>query len=198
MDSYQILKSIHKVGHPLKGKVIGYNEPTEHDGIPFGGQVILKTNSKYQTLLPFECLFDEEKDFNKQLLPQIGSEIETVVRNHVEDTLYVSARPKDLHPTTIKEYQQYYPFIEENQEGKIVEGIVTKSTPFGLFVDIGSQFMGLIDVGHSNFNRGEKLLDEQTNWPEEGDSIKCIIAYFRFDARQVGLGWNPDGTKSTK
>ena len=64
--------------------------------------------------------------------------------------------------------------------------------PFGLFIDIGSPFIGLIDIGHSNFNRGKKLSHNNSGWPKEGDSIKCVIAYYRFNDRQIGLGWTPD------
>ena len=29
--------------------------------------------------------------------------------------------------------------------------------PFGLFVDIGAKFIGLIDIGHSSFNKGKNF-----------------------------------------
>ena len=121
MDSYQVLKSIHKVGHPIEGNVIGYNEPIEHNGILIGGQVILKTISEYQVLLPYDYLFDEKKNFSEEFLPKIGSEIETVIKNHVDNTLYVSSRPKDLEQSRIREYQEFYDFIEKNKEGQNVE-----------------------------------------------------------------------------
>jgi ribosomal protein S1 len=192
MDSYQILKSIHKVGHTIVGIVNGYNEPIKRNGILIGGQVILKTKSEYQVLLPYDYLFDEKKEFNEELLPKIGSRIETVIKNHVDNSLYVSARPKDLEQSTIQEYKKFYDYIENNKEGQIVVGIVKKVMPFGLFVDLGSEFTGLIDIGHSDFNNGKKLPYDNSKWPKEGDTVRCVIAYYRFHNKQIGLGWIPE------
>lgn len=192
MDSYQILKSIHKIGHPLVGKVIGYEEPINHQGMLIGGKVILDSDSKYKVRLPYECLFDEQKDFDITLLPKPGAQIKTVIKNHVDDTLYVSAKPTDLNQQRIQEYKEFYKFIEENKEGQKVKGIVKKVMPFGLFVDFQSPFLGLIDIGHSSFNGGKKLPYDNSQWPKEGDAIQCIITYYRFDNKQIGLGWVPE------
>lgn len=183
MDSYQILKTIHKIGHPVTGTVIGYNQALR--------QVVLETSSDYKVVLPFDYIFDEDKKFEEGLIPKIGDEIMTVVRNHVEDTLYVSSRPKDLDPVQIQEFKDFYEFTKKNIEGGEINGIVKKVMPFGLFIDIDSQFFGLIDIGHSSFNKGEKLPCNYSEWPKEGDEIKCIIGYFRFHDRQIGLGWIP-------
>ena len=192
MDSYQILKSIHKVGHPLTGKVIGYKQPIDHHGMLIGGEVFLNTSSEYKVVLPYDYLFEERKNFDKTLLPEIGCRIKAVVKNHVDDILYVSSKPSDLEQTEIQKFKEYYKFIEQNKEGRIVKGIVKKIMSFGLFVDIASPFIGLIDIGHSSFNRGKRLSHNNLEWPKEGDRISCIIAYYRFHDRQIGLGWNPN------
>lgn len=191
MNSYQVLKSIHKVGHPLTGTVIGYEQPISHHGMLIGGRVILETSSKYKVVLPYDYLFDEKKEFDKMLLPEIGIQIETVIKNHVDDTLFVSSKPSDLEQTEIQEFRKFYEFIENNKEGKGVKGIVKKVMSFGLFVDIGSPFIGLIDIGHSSFNQGKKLSYDNSEWPIENEAIECVIAYYRFYNRQIGLGWTP-------
>jgi len=152
MDSYQVLKSIHKVGHPLFGKVIGYTKPIYHQGRVIGGHVILKTSTEYTVVLPYGDLFDEDKSFDKTLLPELGRQIKTVTKNHVDDILYVSSRPSDLAQKEIQKYREFYDFIEKHKEGQCVEGIVKRRMPFGLFIDIGVEFIGLIDIGHSSFN----------------------------------------------
>lgn len=191
MESYQILKSIHKVGHSLTGKVIGYKEPIEYNGTCIGGEVILESNSEFNIILPFDSLFDDMKDFDKSLLPEIGYPIKVVIKNYVDGILYVSSRPSDLDEKEIQNYTHFYDFIEKNIEGKNIDGIVKKVMPFGIFVDIGSEFIGLIDIGHSSFNLGKKLPDDLSKWPKKGDKINCVIAYYRFNNKQIGLGWAP-------
>jgi len=191
MESYQILKSIHKVGHSLTRKVIGYKEPIDHNGTCIGGQVILESNSEFNVILPFDYLFDDKMVFDKSLLPEIGHPIKVVIKNYVDDILYVSSRPSDLDEKEIQNYKQFYDFIEKNNEGKSVEGIVKKVMSFGIFVDIGSEFIGLIDIGHSSFNMGKKLPNDLSKWPKKGGKIKCVIAYYRFYNKQIGLGWTP-------
>ncbi|OJJ15377.1 hypothetical protein BKI52_38840 [marine bacterium AO1-C] len=191
MDSYHILKSIHKVGHPMTGTVIGY-EPSVNDlGIGIGGKVLLETNADYEVVIPYHYLFDKENNFDEVHLPEIGAKIKTVIKNHVDNTLYVSSRPSDLEQTEIDKFKSFYRFAEENEEGKRVTGVVKKAMPFGLFVDIGSSFIGLIDIGHTSFSRGEKLPYKNSDWPKENELVNCVIGYYRFHERQIGLGWIP-------
>lgn len=190
MDSYQVLKSIHKVGHILVGKVTEHEDLTDENGTLIGGEITLETTSKYKVVLPYHSIFDTNEDFDKTRLPKPGSQVKTVIKNHVDNILYVSLKPGDLEQIT--EYRNFYDFVEKNDEGQIVEGTVKKVVSFGLFVDIGSPFIGLIDIGHSSFNSGKRLSSDSSKWPKEGDSIKCIIAYYRFANKQIGLGWNPD------
>ena len=62
MDSYQILKTIHKVGHPINGTVIGYEQPINNNGMLVGAKVLLETSSDYKVVLPFENIFDKIKN----------------------------------------------------------------------------------------------------------------------------------------
>lgn len=195
MNSYQILRKIHKVGHPISGTVVGYKQPLNIHGMLVGANVILETSSKYKTILGFDDLFDEQTAFDERLFPPLGKEIETVILNHSDDTLYVSARPHLLSKGSMESYQQYYAYIDTLKEGQIVNGVVEKVMPFGLFVNIGSPFIGLIDIGHIDFNRGKQLSYDQSDWPKKGDSINCVVAYYRFGDKQIGLGWVPLGNR---
>jgi ribosomal protein S1 len=63
--------------------------------------------------------------------------------------------PNDLQE--VKEYQAFYEFIETIREGTAASGVVEKIMPFGVVVDLSYPYLGLIDIGHSPFNGGERL-----------------------------------------
>lgn len=190
MDSYQVLKSIHKVGHPISGTVIGYDDFVSVSGERFCG-IVVETDSEFKSILPFDYLFDNPTEFDERLLPEKGVTIDMVVKNHVDDVLYLSARPSDTSQSEIEEYKHFYSFIESIETGDLKIGKVEKVMPFGIFVDLSIPYLALIDIGHSEFNGGERLPLDNELWPKEGDSIKCMISYFRFYNKQIGLGWIP-------
>ena len=128
----------------------------------------------------------------RELIPKIGDSVETVVFNFVDDTLYLSAKPHDLRPETIADWANYYAYIESLNLGDQTTGFVKQAMPFGLFVDLGSPYVGLIDIGHSPFSGGQRLPYDYEEWPKVGDQIRCNIGYFRFHNRQIGLGWIPN------
>lgn len=177
----------------MVGKVIGHKPPsTEINGQPFGAKVFLRTKSYQEAILPYEFLFDEWDIYDARLLPDIGQQIETVIFNYVEGKLILSSKPKDLKRETIQEYREFYEFVDKGNEGQKIIGTIKKVMPFGLFVDIGIPFIGLIDFGHIQFNRGKQLPYDYSKWPKEGDNIQCVISYYRFQNKQIGLGWAPD------
>ncbi len=188
MDSWQAIRHVYKIGSPIKGTVIDYIDDAF---------VLLQTSSPYKSVIPFHNLvdldenftFEAHKTFTPKILPAIGSEINTVVYNLVEEVLYLSAKPSDLSETTIKEWQLYYEFIDTIEIGSIVTGIVSSSKSFGLFVDIGAPYIGLIDVGHTPFNGGDPLPDDANCRFNKGDEITCLVSYFRLHNKQIGLGW---------
>ncbi len=187
MDSYSVLKTIHKVGHPISGIVKGYNNFGNIDNYA-GCHVEMETDSVYKSILTYWRESFVSKD---QLLP-IGSRIDMVVVNHVGGTLYLSNNPEDLNESRIKRYHDFYKAIENLEEGMIVEGKVTALPRFGIFVDLDiPATIGLIDIGHTSFNGGVQLPRDMSKWPQIGDSIICEIAYFRFCGCQIGLGWLP-------
>jgi ribosomal protein S1 len=194
MDSWEAIRYIYKIGSPIKGTVIDYIDDAF---------VLLETNSPYKSVVPFHNLVDYESTYTYPVgdnntatlivLPTIGSEINTVISNFGEDVLYLSAKPSDISESTIKEWQLYYEFIDTIKIGSIVAGTVSSCQPFGLFVDIGAPYIGLIDVGHTRFNGGDSLPDEIDCGFEEGEEITCRVSYFRLHNKQIGLGWiKPD------
>jgi hypothetical protein len=185
MEQWEILRHVHKVGSPIKATVIGF--------IGFDKNVILlETGTGYKSVLSptnLEDLLFIPTSFVPAWLPEIGQEIDTVVYNFVDDTLCLSARPSDLSQTTIQGWQAYYDFLDTLEIGQRVKGVVVSCKPFAILVDLGSAYLGVIDVGHSRFNGGDILPDDMSVWPAQGEEIACRVSYFRFHGKQVGLGW---------
>jgi hypothetical protein len=188
MGAYDVLLKLHRIGSEISGTVIARDEPDNSLGIP-AGQLTLQTAAAYPALLPYSHLVDEPSSFSPEIVPAIGAQVAAVVFNFVDGTLYLSARPKDLSATTIRKWQRYYDYIGSLVIGLTVTGKVEHAAPFGLFVDIGGPFIGLIDIGHARFSGGVQLPDDRADWPNVGDEIKCNIGYFRLHNQQIGLGW---------
>lgn len=183
MEQSEILRYIHKVGSPIKATVIGFDE---------NNLILLETGTGYKSVLSpayLEDLLFIPTSFIPAWLPEIGQEIDTVVYNFVDDRLSLSARPSDLSQTMIQGWQAYYDFLDTLEIGQRVEGVVVSRQPFGILVNLGSAYLGVIDVGHSRFNGGDILPDDMSVWPAQGEEIVCRVSYFRFHEKQVGLGW---------
>ncbi|MGE0757217.1 MAG: hypothetical protein AB7O38_09360 [Pirellulaceae bacterium] len=195
MNAYEVLRDIHPIGSPLVGTVTGRTEIEMAHVFP-GGHVTLDTSSEFRAILPYDHLTDDRSRFDPELIPNLGSQIATVVFNYVDGTLYLSAKPSDLKSSTIKEWRDFYDYVHTLSIGREISGVVQKAMPFGWFVDIGSPYIGLIDIGHSSFNGGRPLPVDHTRWPHVGESIRCNIGYIRFHNRQIGLGWIPDGMQN--
>jgi hypothetical protein len=104
------LKNVHKVGHPLPGVVVGYHKRELHGF--YSCDIEVKADTAYRAIVH---LFGKAEAFEEELIPERGSVIETVVKNHAGDTLYLSTDPDDLRQTG--DYQAYYQFIETLTEG---------------------------------------------------------------------------------
>lgn len=70
-----------------------------------------------------------------------------------------------------------------------MRGIVTRTQAFGLLVDLGTPYIGVIDVGHDRWSGGDPLPDDMSLWPQVGDEVDCHVKYFRLHNQQIGLGW---------
>ena len=76
----------------------------------------------------------------------------------------------------------------ELSAGQIVDGKVLAHWPFGIFVDIGKPFVGLVEI--VNFKeKGERMT--ATEFPELGTPIKCVVVQFADHNFQVRLSVKP-------
>jgi len=190
MNAYEVLLITHRIGSRISGTVISREEPADFLGAAVG-HARLQTEAAYPALLPYSHLVDHQSSFSPKIVPEIGAQVDAVVFNFLDGTLYLSAKPKDLSETTIRKWREYYDYIGSLAIGSIITGTVERVVPFGLFVNIGGPFIGLIDIGHLRFNGGVQLPFDPADWPNEGDEIQCNIGYFRLHDQQIGLGWLP-------
>lgn len=194
MDQYEILKTRYRIGHPLLGTVVGIKREFAFGKLVWA-RTWLKIEGAEHAVLSYYEMLEGPYDFENldpALLPSIGQRLEVVVMNYVDGILYVSSTPRKLTEEAIQRAKDYYRYVDEMQEGMAVQGTVSFVAPFGLFVDIGLPFPGLIDIGHISFNGGKQLPSDPDDWPKVGERIQCVMAYFRLHNYQFGLGWKPE------
>lgn len=190
MDAYEILRDVHRIGSRISGVVLSRDAPALLHGVIRGG-LQLATHSAYPALLAYDYLVDQGADSSPDIIPDIGAPIDAVVRNFAGGTLHLSARPSDVAGSTVLKWQEYYDYIATLPLGSTITGIVERAMPFGLFVETGGPYSGLIDIGHISFNGGTELPSDPANWPAVGNRIRCHVGYYRLHNRQIGLGWSP-------
>lgn len=84
---------------------------------------------------------------------------------------------KQLQPSPFEVLQKKY------RKGDILEGKITKVAPFGLFVDIGDGFEGLVHISRVPLEENQKL--EQLYKP--GDEVRTILQGIEPDNRKIVL-----------
>ena len=157
MNAYEILPNVHRIGSVINGTVVDRTDISVIHGLPGGHLTVESGDSDYRAVLPYMRLTDDQSAFSPDVIPAIGQAIKAAVFNFVGDTLYLSAKPRDLTNEAISSWRQFYRYIDTITIGDTTSGVVVESMPFGLFVDIGSPYLGLIDIGHISFNRGVQL-----------------------------------------
>ena len=190
MHDYDVLLNIHHLGSRISATVLSHVESEEMPE-PMYRYTLLETESGQPARLSYLNVVDDPATFTPQIVPKVGARVDAVVANFVDGVLILSARPEDLLETTVRRWQDYYDYIGSLTIGSTVKGRVEHQRPFGLFVDIGGPFIGLIDIGHPRIAGGVPLPRDHAAWPREGDEINCRVAYFRLEGQQIGLGWLP-------
>jgi len=188
LGQYEALKTIYKVGHPISVIVI------LHEQIKTGNSEYLKIHVKTKNdVKGYFYLYNSIVEEEGSLLG-IGKSLTAIIKNYNDEdhVLYLSTDSDDMEESTINSFKKFYSLIDNIKEGTMVTGTVVNVQPFGLFIDIGYDFLGLIDIGYSGFNKGSRLPNDNSKWPQKGDSINCIVSYYRFSNKQFGLGWIPE------
>ena len=160
-DQFSVIRYEHKLGSPISGIVSSLDQIEVIDGSDYpSGCIHLKTKSLYPTILPYNLSgygLEDLKNVDSSKFPSIGEKINAVVFNFVDGRLYLTSKPSELLDSRIKKWQQYYNYIDTIEIGEIVLGSVKRKEVFGLFIDIGSEFEGIIDIASSRIENTTQL-----------------------------------------
>lgn len=191
-----ILMNVHKIGLPVNGTIsevheqlLSDKELAERPGWARLPSLQVKIDSHYPATLPAHRLVNHPRELESLQLPGIGDSISAIVENFVDGSLILSARPKELQAETIASWQHYHDFINYLEIGDEIEGMVVRSEPFGLVIDIGGPGLGIIDVALMKNAPGKPLSGNRQTWPQPGDKITVCVNDFRLGNKQVAVGW---------
>ena len=76
--------------------------------------------------------------------------------------------------------------------GTIIIGTITRHEPYGVFVDIGYEYDGLIQI--TDFKDEGVMTPEE--YPAVGDEVQVKVLGFKDPGRQVWLGVRPSQLQS--
>lgn len=166
-----------KIGTKLQGEITGI--------VNFGlfVKVGLPSGEEMEGLVHIsEVSWDHIEDLNKQF--KVGQKVDVEVISKENNRLSFSIK-KLLPDPWLKEAISF-------KKGKIVEGIVTKITPFGAFIKIGG-LDGLVHIS----KLGEKITDPH-QVVKEGKSYKFEVVSVEPELHKLSLSFVTKEKKSTK
>lgn len=67
---------------------------------------------------------------------------------------------------------------------QIVEGVVLQHEPFGIFVDVGHEYKGIIQI--TDFKDSGLMISEE--YPDIGQHVTAVILGFKESGQQIWLG----------
>lgn len=73
------------------------------------------------------------------------------------------------------------------QVGQIIEGVVLQHEPFGIFVDLGYDYQGVVQI--TDFKDSGVMTPDQ--YPDIGQSITAVVLGFKESGQQIWLGMKP-------
>jgi len=83
---------------------------------------------------------------------------------------------------------------EKLKKGDLVSGIVMSHYPFGIFLDLGIQFYGLVQI--VNFKDGNEIMSP-LEYPQIGKIIEAAIIDFNDSNMQILLSLKPTDLKNS-
>jgi small subunit ribosomal protein S1 len=89
----------------------------------------------------------------------------------------ISCGIKQLTPGPYEALKQKY------KKGQSIDGKITNITSFGVFVDIGEGFEGLVHVSHLPLRRDEKIEERYS----VGDEVKTVLLKIDTDEKRISL-----------
>ncbi|MGH9316660.1 MAG: 30S ribosomal protein S1 [Thermoanaerobaculia bacterium] len=114
-----------------------------------------------------------------------GDDIEAIITSIDQENRRISLSIKEFQPN------DWQIFKDKCHPGEVVDGVVTRVTDFGVFVQIAGLVEGLMHVSETELSRGQKPQDHY----KEGDPVRVRI--LRIDDAEMKVGLSGLQTEST-
>lgn len=118
--------------------------------------------------------WDEHPD--KNMLKK-GDTVQFKILEISKNERRVSCGIKQLQPSPLESLQKKY------KKGDVLDGKISRIAPFGLFVDIGEGFEGLVHISRVTLRQDEKLEDTY----KVGDAVKTVLQNIDPENRKIVL-----------
>lgn len=175
-DPWDEVKSKIRAGDIIEGEVTSIAK--------FGAFV--KIREDIEGLIHFSDYSWDDNPDKKLLKPKDNVRFKILEVNNQERR--ISCGLKQLTPSPYEEFRR------KHRKGDVMQCKVVRIAPFGLFVDMGGGFEGLIHEKELP-SRGDKKLEEVYN---PGDSIQAVLVKIDADAKKISLSVNAFEKKSEK
>lgn len=111
------------------------------------------------------------------------------MRNHTDGLRNVLFRQPDFNRVleNMNHYISWNNLKKRLQIGQIIEGIVLQHEPFGIFVDVGYDYQGIVQITDFK-DSGVMTLDQ---YPDIGQRVSAVILGFKESGQQIWLGMKP-------
>jgi small subunit ribosomal protein S1 len=106
-----------------------------------------------------------------------GDDVEAIITSIDQENRRISLSIKEFQPNDWQTFKDKY------RPGEVVDGVVTRVTDFGVFVQIAGLVEGLMHVSETGLPRGEKPQDHY----KEGDPVRARILRIEDAEMKVGL-----------
>lgn len=106
-----------------------------------------------------------------------GQTVEFKVLDVDQQQRRISCGIKQLTPGPYEVLKQKY------RKGDVIEGKITNITSFGVFVDIGDGFEGLVHISHLPLRRDERIEDRYS----VGEEVKTVLLKIDADDKRISL-----------
>ncbi|MGY4706409.1 S1 RNA-binding domain-containing protein [Candidatus Bipolaricaulota sp. J31] len=165
-DPWNGIAERYPVGSKVRGKVVSVTD--------FGAFVELEED--VEGLVHVSELTWGRPKHPKEVV-QEGDEVEVVVLGVDEERRRISLSLRRAQPDPWEDVEHRYP------HGALVEGVVTKITDFGAFVELEEGIEGLVHVSELSWER----VNHPSEVLKEGDRVKAIVLKANAKERKISL-----------
>jgi small subunit ribosomal protein S1 len=168
-DPWENISSRYSVGDKLKGKIVGLMD--------YGAFMELEPGVEGMIHIS-EMSWGNKVKKPTDVLKK-GDEVEAVILDLDPDKKKIGLGLKQVGPNPWEELSKKYP------SGTRVRGQIKNITDFGLFVNMGEEYDGLVRIADLTWDTKEK---EPLKNYKKGDSIEAVVLDISVDKQKISLG----------